>query len=48
MNLLEVCLFHRTAIEASENYILELIDYCYRKLSALLQEYYLLCLAFPD
>jgi len=38
LNLLEVSLFHRTAIEASENFILELIDYAYRKLSNLLQK----------
>lgn len=31
-NLLEVLLFHRTAVESSEDAIVELIDYCYRKL----------------
>lgn len=30
-NLLEVMLFHRTACEASEDALVELIDYCYRK-----------------
>jgi len=36
LNLLEICLYHRTAVECADNYILELIDYCYRKLSTLL------------
>lgn len=31
-NLLEVLLFHRTAVENDEDAIVELIDYCYRKL----------------
>ena len=30
-NLLEVMLFHRTACEGSEDALVELIDYCYRK-----------------
>ncbi|CAD8161362.1 unnamed protein product [Paramecium pentaurelia] len=37
-NLLQICLFHRTSIEASEGYILEVVDYCNRKLTALLQK----------
>jgi hypothetical protein len=31
-NLLEVILFHRTAVESDEDAVVELIDYCYRKL----------------
>jgi hypothetical protein len=31
LNLLEVMLYHRTACESSEDSIVELIDYCYRK-----------------
>jgi hypothetical protein len=30
-NLLEVMLYHRTACENSEDGLVELIDYCYRK-----------------
>ena len=30
-NLLEVLLYHRTACEGSEDALVELIDYCYRK-----------------
>lgn len=30
-NLLEVMLYHRTACESSEDGLVELIDYCYRK-----------------
>ena len=30
-NLLEVMLYHRTACEGSEDALVELIDYCYRK-----------------
>mmetsp|Transcript_2649 Transcript_2649/g.4434 ORF Transcript_2649/g.4434 Transcript_2649/m.4434 type:complete len:90 (+) Transcript_2649:189-458(+) len=30
-NLLEIMLFHRTACESSEDALVELIDYCYRK-----------------
>lgn len=30
MNLLECVLFHRTAIDAADDYLLELVDYCYR------------------
>lgn len=32
MNLLEVLLFHRTAVSSDEDSLVELIDYCYRKL----------------
>ncbi|EGR28541.1 zinc mynd domain protein 10 [Ichthyophthirius multifiliis] len=31
-NLLEVVMYHRTAIDSAEEYLVELIDYCYRKL----------------
>ena len=34
-NLLEVLLYHRTACESSEDALVELIDYCYRKFIAL-------------
>jgi hypothetical protein len=34
-NLLEVMLYHRTACESSEDALVELIDYCYRKFVAL-------------
>jgi hypothetical protein len=34
-NLLEIMLFHRTACESSEDALVELIDYCYRKLANL-------------
>lgn len=30
-NLMEVMLYHRTACESSEDALVELIDYCYRK-----------------
>lgn len=30
-NLLEVMLYHRTACVSSEDILVELIDYCYRK-----------------
>ena len=30
-NLLEVMLYHKTACEASEDSLVELVDYCYRK-----------------
>jgi len=30
-NLLEIMLYHRTACESSEDGLVELIDYCYRK-----------------
>ena len=31
VNLLEVMLYHKTACESSEDALVELIDYCYRK-----------------
>ena len=34
-NLLEVMLYHRTACESSEDALVELIDYCYRKFVAM-------------
>lgn len=36
-NLLEVILYHRTAVDNADNYLLEMIDYCYRKLLYLLK-----------
>lgn len=30
-NLLEIMLYHRTACESSEDALVEVIDYCYRK-----------------
>jgi hypothetical protein len=36
-NLLEIILYHRTACENSQDSLLELIDYCYRKLVNLTQ-----------
>lgn len=35
-------LYHRTAVEALDSYIYELIDYCYRKITFLIQKYYLM------
>ena len=37
-NLLEVLLYHRTACESSEDALVELIDYCYRKFLMLHQK----------
>lgn len=31
VNLMEVMLYHRTAVESSEDALVEMIDYCYRK-----------------
>ena len=31
VNLMEVMLYHRTACESSEDALVELVDYCYRK-----------------
>lgn len=31
-NILEIIMFHRTAVESADDYLIELIDYCYRKL----------------
>ena len=36
VNLLETVLFHREAAEAAEDSILDLLDYCYRKLTQLI------------
>ena len=38
MNFLEVLLFHRTACEAADDTLVELIDYCYRKFSTMVQK----------
>lgn len=38
-NLLQVAFFHRSAVESGDSYILEVIDYCYRKLANLMQKY---------
>lgn len=35
-NILQLILFHRTAVEAADNYLLEVVDYCYRKLAGLI------------
>merc|ERR1711937_618649 len=32
INLLECCMFHRTSCEAAEDAVIDLMDYCYRKL----------------
>jgi hypothetical protein len=32
VNLLECCMFHRTSCEAAEDSVIDLMDYCYRKL----------------
>lgn len=32
VNMLEILMFHRDTVDSADNYILELIDYCYRKL----------------
>ena len=37
VNFLEVLLFHRTACEAADDTLVELIDYCYRKFSKMTQ-----------
>ena len=34
-NLLELLMFHRDSVDSADNYILEVIDYCYRKLLSL-------------
>ena len=38
MNFLEVLLFHRTACEAADDTLVELIDYCYRKFTIMTQK----------
>ena len=40
-NLLEIMLFHKVACEAADDSLLELVDYCYRKLIKL--QYWLEC-----
>ena len=35
MNFLEVLLYHRTACDAADDTLVELIDYCYRKFSVM-------------
>lgn len=37
-NILEIIMYHRTAVESAEDYLHELIDYCYRKLVYLTQQ----------
>mmetsp|Transcript_18130 Transcript_18130/g.22647 ORF Transcript_18130/g.22647 Transcript_18130/m.22647 type:complete len:113 (+) Transcript_18130:345-683(+) len=37
-NFLEVLLFHRSACEAADDTLVELIDYCYRKFSNLVRK----------
>ncbi len=39
-NLLETVLYHEAAAEAAEESMLDLGDYCYRKLSQLLARYW--------
>ena len=39
-NLLEIMLFNKVACEAAEDSLLELVDYCYRKLIKLQHWYY--------
>lgn len=36
-NLLEVIMYHRTAVDSAEEFLVELIDYAYRKLITLTQ-----------
>jgi zinc finger MYND domain-containing protein 10 len=33
MNILEVFMFHRTAVDESGELLIEIIDYCYKKIS---------------
>ena len=35
VNFLEVLLYHRTACDAADDTLVELIDYCYRKFSVM-------------
>jgi len=37
LNFLEVLLFHRSACEAADDTLVELIDYCYRKFSKMVR-----------
>ena len=39
VNLLETTMFYRETCEATEDCVLDLIDYCYRKLSHLVSRY---------
>lgn len=32
VNVLEIIMYHRTAVESADDYLYEMIDYCYRKL----------------
>ena len=41
---MEVLLYHRTACEAADDTLVELIDYCYRKFAAMASK----CEALPD
>ena len=36
VNLLETVLYHRTAVDAADDYLLELVDYCYRHIHRLI------------
>ena len=38
MNFIEVLLYHRTACEAADDTLVELIDYCYRKFSEMVRK----------
>ena len=44
VNFLEVLLYHRTACEAADDTLVELIDYCYRKFTDMVRK----CEALPD
>lgn len=44
VNFLEVLLYHRSACEAADDTLVELIDYCYRKFSTMVRK----CEALPD
>ena len=33
LNILEVVMFHRTAIDESGEFLVEIIDYCYKKIT---------------
>jgi hypothetical protein len=33
LNILEVLMFHRTAIDESGEFLIEVIDYCYKKIT---------------
>jgi len=38
LNILEVLMFHRSACEAADDSLVELIDYCYRKFSNMVRK----------